>query len=420
MRGADETVLSLKKWGQWIIPFFFAMLPWEISKVLFPPYQSAPETPTTITFARIALVILVAWGALYFIQSGIWKNIQRLFQGPLIWSALPLLAAAGLSYVGSMQPRTTLGEIARLVLLLAVGVSIALGAVDHKTFQRVGSVFFAVATLTAIFGLIQYLTGRWIWGGGINIEGVRRVNSTFIDPNIFARYLDVSILGSLMLMAKKEWSAHPLRVLALLLQIGALGVTFSRTGWLILFVGVLGMAILSHPRKRWGILGGGGVLVLVLMAIPMLRTRLLTLGAGISALGQRQHLLQGGWAMFIEHPLTGVGLGNFQWALEHPYLYLVPWSDAVTRSHTTFVTVLAEMGILGLVAMLLFLVFVTMMNLRVVGRMRGFALAITAGIWVIWLSSQGEGRFFEDPLLWGLWGLSLALQWKHWGDDWDD
>lgn len=413
-------MLSLKKWGQWILPFFFVMLPWDISKILFPPYQSAPETPTTFTFARIATFVLVSWGVVRLMQGGVGKNIQRLFRAPLLWAVLPLFIAAGSSFLGSMQPHTTGVEIARLLLLFAVGISVALGAGDHKTFQRVWTGIFVVMTLTAIFGLTQYLTGRWIWGGGINIEGVRRVNSTFVDPNIFARYLDVSILGSLILMVKREWQVHPVRVLALLLQIGALVVTFSRTGWLILFFGILALALLSNPRKRWGIIGGGGVLILASLAVPMIRTRLLTLGTGIAALGQRQHLLKGGWAMFIEHPVTGVGLGNFQWALEHPYHYLVPWSDAVTRSHTTLVTVLAEMGLLGLGAMLLFLVFVTLMNLRIAGRMRAFALVITAGIFVIWVSSQGEGRFFEDPLLWGLWGLSLALQWKHWGEDWDD
>lgn len=395
------------------------MLPWDISKVLFPPYQSAAEAPTTLTFARIATFVLITWGILRFLQGGFWKNLQRLARTPLTWSVLPLLVAAGLSFLGSTQPHTTLVEIARLLLLLAAGISVAVGAEDYKTFQRVWIVFFAVMTLTAIFGLTQYLTGRWFWGGGINIEGVRRVNSTFVDPNIFARYLDVSILGGLLLMAKREWTLNPLRVLALLLQIGALIVTFSRTGWIIFFLGVLALALLSNPQKRWGILGGGGVLVLASLAVPAVRSRVLTLETGIGALGQRQHLLKGGWAMFIEHPFTGVGLGNFQWALEHPYHYLVPWSDAVTRSHTTLVTVMAEMGILGLVAMLLFLVFVTLMNLRIVGQMQAFALAVTMGIFVIWVSSQGEGRFFEDPLLWGLWGLSLALQWKHWGEDWD-
>ncbi len=410
-------MLKVKNFSRWIVPFFFIMLPWDISRVLFPPYQSAPETPSTFTFARIATIILIAWGLLRFIQGGIWKNIRRLGRAPLFWAVVPLFAATFLSLVSSMQPHTTLVEISRLLILCAAGISVALGTEDRKTFERVWMVFFAVATLTAIFGLVQYITGNWIWGGGINVSVVRRVNSTFMDPNIFARYLAVSILGGLLLIVRREWSFTALRVVALLLQIGALVVTFSRTGWIIFFCGIFGITLLGNQRRRWGILIGGGGALLAFLAVPSVRDRLLTLEAGVSALGQRQHLLKGGWAMFIEHPLSGVGLGNFQWAMEHSYRYLVPWSYSVTRSHTTVVTVLAEMGIFGLVAMLVFLFVVAWNNSRVVGQLKPYAWAGTIGIFAAWLSSQGEGRFFEDPLVWGLWGLSLAMQLGHLRED---
>lgn len=410
----------MKRWGEWIVLFFFAMLPWDISKVLFPPYQSAPETPTTLTFVRIAMLLLVAWGGLRYLQGGIIKTTVRLGRTPLFWAILPLFGAALLSLSGSLQPRTTVTETLRLLILLALGISLALGVQNRKTFDRVWKVFCGVMTLAALFGLLQYFTGQWIWGGGINELGVKRVNSSFIDPNIFARYLNISILGTLALMVQKEWKLNALSGLMLLLQTAALVVTFSRTGWLILFLGVVILAFLSSRSKRLGILAGGGALALILLLIPAFRDRLATLASGIGAIGQREHLLKGGWAMFMAHPLTGVGLGNFQWAIENPFHYLVPWTDAVTRSHTSLITVMAEMGTLGLLAMLFFLIMILAMNHRVMGQMRGYSLAVTFGILIIWLSSQGEGRFFEDPLVWAFWGLSLALQWKHWGEDWDE
>jgi hypothetical protein len=66
------------------------------------------------------------------------------------------------------------------------------------------------------------------------------------------------------------------------------------------------------------------------------------------------------------------------------------------------------MGILGILAMFIFLAAFLIQNLRASGKLRNYLLAANAGVLVIWLSSQGEGRFFEDPLLWAFWGLSLA------------
>lgn len=411
----------MKRWGDWLIPLFFALVPWDISKVLFPPYQSAAETPTSLTFLRIGMILLLAWGAVRFVQAGIGKTLKRLVEVPLIWAVVPLFLAVLISLTASLQPRTTMIEGVRLLILFAVGVSIALGADRKVVFERVFRVIFAMATVTAVIGLAQYLTGNWIWGGGINIEGVRRVNASFIDPNLFARYLNISILGTLLLLLRREWFLSIGTALALLIQVVALGVTFSRAGWLTLLLGLVILAVSSIKNRRmhWSILGLGGVGVVVLALIPSIRLRFETLFTGISALGQREHLIKGGWAMFIENPLTGVGLGNFQWAIEQPYHYLVPWSDAVTRSHTSLITAGAEMGILGIVSMLVFLGFLISMNLRVMNRMNAFAQAVLMSVLVAWLSSQGEGRFFEDPMVWAFWGLSLAIQWKPWGEGWD-
>lgn len=416
---------GVKRWGDWIIPLFFALVPWDVSKVLFPPYQSGAETATTLDFLRLGMILLVAWGAVRFIQLGIGKTFRRLVSTPLIWAVVPLFIAVLASLTTALQPRTTMLEGLRLLLLFAVGVSMALGA-DRKTvFDRVFKMIFVMATLTAVIGLTQYVSGRWIWGGGINITSagvlVRRVNATFIDPNIFARYLDISILGTVLLLLRRQWPLRIWTALALLIQVAALGVTFSRTAWLILLFGLLILFITTtkHWKTRLNALGVGMLGVAALFLIPSIRARFDTLFAGLSALGQREFLIKGGWSMFIEHPLTGVGLGNFQWAIEHPYHYLVPWSDAVTRSHTSVVTVAAEMGILGIIGMLAFLLLIAGMNLRVTNQINPYAQAVLIGIFVIWLSSQGEGRFFEDPMVWAFWGLSLAIQWKPWGEEWD-
>lgn len=417
---------TMTQWGKGLLLLFFASVPWDISKVLFPPYDSGPQSPTVFTFVRIATFLLVAWGAVRFVQSGAGKNTKRLAETPLAWAPVPLFLAVLISLSGSLLPGTTVAEGARLVLLWLLGLSVALAIQSEwspeNMLEWIWQIIFLLATLTALFALFQYVTGMGIWGGGVNVAGGRRVNATFMDPNIFARYLDISILASLSLFLHKVWRRWWV-VVGVILQIAALGTTFSRTGWIILALGLIVLLIVYLRRKLAYLLGALGGLVVIgagVSFIPAVHQRLATFSSWFDILGQRIPLIQGGWAMFRDHPLTGVGLGCFQWAIENPYSStLAAWSY-VTRSHTTLITVAAEMGIWGVLAMLLFLGFMIGTALSTKGKLRPYALANMAGVLVIWLSSQGEGRFFEDPMLWAFWGLGLAIQWKGRGASWYD
>ena len=333
----------------------------------------------------------------------------------LTWGVFALFIATLVSYFGSLQPHTTLVEALRLLVFGALGVSIAIGTVSSSgsdfelILERVWQTIFWLATLTAIFGIVQYLSGWGLWGGAI-APPPRRANSIFMDSNIFARYLDISILGTTVLLLKQQWQLRLGIVLGLLCQLAALIFTYSRMAWFILLAGVIVLVVLFSKKNRWKYLGGLGLGSSLLWLIPDVRLRLSALVSGNDpSIGQREYLLKGGWAMFIEHPLQGVGLGNFQWAMEHPYSYILPWIGENSRSHTAMVTVAAELGILGILAMFIVLVTLLIRNIRVVGKVGNYMLATTAGVLVIWLSSQGEGRFFEDPWLWAFWGLSLAV-----------
>jgi O-antigen ligase len=119
--------------------------------------------------------------------------------------------------------------------------------------------------------------------------------------------------------------------------------------------------------------------------------------------------------MFADHPLTGVGAGGYQTSFEDDYYrYKDPKIKAnITLSHTSLVTIMAELGVIGLIA----LAFVAT---RWVGFVRGLlpraprdtravlaALAVISAI--IFFGSQTEGRFLEDPYLWFAAGLAVAI-----------
>jgi len=130
----------------------------------------------------------------------------------------------------------------------------------------------------------------------------------------------------------------------------------------------------------------------------------------------RRYLARAGIAMFLDHPITGVGLGGFQPQLLGPYFYYIDpeYRPApITLAHTDVIRVAAEEGLVGLAALTAFLAGIAMTLRRAMRGADGFqriAVAATGlGLLAVFLAAQTEGRFFNDPYLWLLVGTLGAL-----------
>jgi O-antigen ligase len=71
------------------------------------------------------------------------------------------------------------------------------------------------------------------------------------------------------------------------------------------------------------------------------------------SLVERMAHWQAGWSMAIDHPLVGVGPGNYEVAYDR--YYLPGWPLALGHAHNIYINTFAELGLLGLAAFLLFL-----------------------------------------------------------------
>jgi O-antigen ligase len=111
-----------------------------------------------------------------------------------------------------------------------------------------------------------------------------------------------------------------------------------------------------------------------------------------------------------------VGAGGYQSAfLDDYYGFKDPKIKAnVTISHTSAVTVLAELGIIGAVAVLFviarWIAYTRALRARLSpGEPRAMLTALALIALIIVLASQTEGRFLEDPYLWFAAGLAVAI-----------
>ncbi len=83
------------------------------------------------------------------------------------------------------------------------------------------------------------------------------------------------------------------------------------------------------------------------------------------------------WAMWLDYPWTGVGAGNYAVAYE---AYRMPgWKDPLGHAHNIFLNVMAETGLVGLVAYVLLWGWVYVLALYRLPRTHGWARAVHLG-----------------------------------------
>jgi O-antigen ligase len=150
---------------------------------------------------------------------------------------------------------------------------------------------------------------------------------------------------------------------------GALLLTQTRGAWLAGLVALLFLGILWRPSALvagLGVLSVGAVVLAGADWASTIRERVqstFTLEAGISgfesSLG-RLALMVTAWRMFLAHPLMGVGLKNFPIAMTlyappgMPLAYQMGPDQVLTPvegPHSTYLSLLSEVGLLGFVGL---------------------------------------------------------------------
>ncbi|MEP7223582.1 MAG: hypothetical protein ABI783_01325, partial [Actinomycetota bacterium] len=109
---------------------------------------------------------------------------------------------------------------------------------------------------------------------------------------------------------------------------------------------------------------------------------------------------------FEERPVAGVGVGGQPRASADLSSKGSPSRNA---SHTTPLTVLAELGVIGL-ALYVWLLVAAGGALFLVTRIdRTLGIGLAAVLFVLLVHSLLYAGFFEDPLTWGVLGIAAAV-----------
>jgi len=295
---------------------------------------------------------------------------------------------------------------------------------DRRDIERIAGAFLLGAAMLAVLALSQRVFGVFTWRPNLFSAGVYRANATFADPNLLARYLAVAmaLAAGLVLVTGPRRQTVYLAIPAFVFGSAAILATGSRSGWVMLlltgFVVVMTSPVARYTKGRLTVaavagLGLGFAILLARGGADAERVK--SLADGLGVLGQREYLIRAGWEMWKDSPVIGWGSGNWQRTLTAAYMQYIPYWSHTTLSHTSLMTVLAELGIVGLAAfafasvrMAVTIVRSYFATDRVYNRlMIGWLGAALLGVL---FSSQSEGRLWDDPFLWVYFALVIAFE----------
>lgn len=390
------------------LPVFILCLPLEFTSVFL-----------RLQLARIVL-LAVGVAFAYLVLVG-----ERKVVFPLGKSVIPLVLYVAFSVAGWLVTRAP-GSLNPLLDVTAYPL-MALLAINltrtEKELNQAWMAFLVSGLLIALLTGFLYAFDLSIWRPDITTP-LHRVNATFGDPNILARFLTLAVGAAILMFAPRLQRAWAVLGTAIA-GAAALPLTFSKSAYLLFPVSCVLAVIVASSRRRAAMLAVAAVVVFaaVVLINPATRDRSLVVvgtitgttqnvvqpGPTPAALGGvqldsvRTYLITAGWQMFKDHPLLGIGYGGFQHALLTGYKRFLPANPAITLSHTSAITILAEQGLVGAglwLAFLLLLAWEVIRSMRRRTEWRDLVVAPALLIVPILLFSQFEGRLIEEPYLW--------------------
>ena len=385
----------------------------------------------TSTFSIALAQLSLGFSLLLFIIIAI-RDRYNPFAGPakLVYLFIALyLAWLLLSSMLVEPPLRALTNCREEWLFLAIPIGIYL--MRERIYREKFVTGFAVAIgLVSLYAVIQYITGtHWLHfsGGSFSPAPIVKPAGNFTHWLTFANYYAAAALflfGYIIFNAGLSPVRFRLALAASVLAMIAVVLTSSRTPIAAIVIALL--VCISFKSGKFRIVTIGLVAIVLILAalLPASREKFGgTLQRDTSAEyeGSRVYIWTRSLDIIKEHPLFGVGQGNFK---EEYVKRLPPDIDESRKhahAHNDFLNVAAIAGIpgalffLGIWAAVLRLVGKAAFDLRLSIDRRRIALASLVGSVVFLMTSLTEATFADEEvrqMLMFLWAAGLAVRYN--------
>jgi hypothetical protein len=375
------------------------------------PFRIPVEVGDEEAFLLLPLYLVLAGSVLAFavrmLRETSVASVPRQLGLPL--AAFTVFAAV--SFLWTHDERQGAIALGFFVFPFVAGFGVvARGEIAAWVPQALAFTLVSLGVLFAGIGLWQAETRTLFFARDLEVANAYttffRVTSLFKDPSLYGRYLVVPI--AVLLVAIWLRRGRPIEWIVAAGVIGflfaGLYFSYSQSSFVALFVVTFAVALVGAGRR----------LRIVLVACAA-AAALAAAGFAASAVdGQSAKEVTSGRSRLVEitidafrvSPVVGVGIGGQARAS----------ADAIERrstrrsgSHTTPLTVLAELGVVGFVLYAWLLGAAAWALLLVTRHERLLGLGLATVLFVLFVHSLLYAGFFEDPLTWGALAIAAAV-----------
>lgn len=386
----------------------------------------------TIRISQVMLIIT----ALAWLMRQVFIHRTRLVRNPVLIPVVLFLVVNAISLVNSINLMRSVVVLAFMVFTASLAFVLPMIVRSPSQVRWLMWTMLASFVLVSVFGLFQF--GGDMIGLPTTITGLRdlytrdvlgftRVQSTAYEPLYFANYLLLPIACALALFLSQRQTLRAAGMLGLFgLGMVLLVLTVSRGAYLAVAAALAVVALyylkrLLRPQiiatflvaafvAGWVVLqalgAGGGVLTL-----DKFQDHILNVFYGAS-FDERMYTFELAHQAWQEHPWLGIGVGAFgPWAAPHP-AYMP--EDGWRIVNNEFIEILAETGIVGLIAFALIVLVLVIRSMRAIRVARdGYLRAVMVGLFAAFLGILVQYQTFSTLYIMHVWfviGCMIAVQ----------
>lgn len=392
-------------------------------------------------FLAMDVYLALFIGLMFFAPHSMWNNLYAFLgaMGFLFWCVMNIAS-------GKIKAKSLKGVgLSIIVFMIAVFVSTVTAYVISDAFRialfLIASVIFAYCvyasvdtrdklvrflkivlffvTLTGLYGIAQRIAGVEVDLEFVDItanEGMPgRVYSTFSNPNNFAQLLVLFMPFMVPLFLSVKNKLEKLIITgAFCVCLGALAMTYSRSGWVGFALSAIVFVCIYDKR----LLIPFGILVIA--AIPFLpdtiMNRIFTIGSmEDSSNSYRLYIWDSCIRMIKDYGLKGLGLGPESFRVIYPG-YSSPIAITAPHSHMLYMEIILEMGVLGAVSFFAYIIATIKKaagSMRIMDKeLKSYAIAGISALSGIAFVCCAEYIWFYPRVMFAFWlvpGLLMAV-----------
>ncbi len=353
--------------------------------------------PGLVTANSLLKVLGITLLALRSMQTGTPLLVPR-----FMIAFLPFILMAGISVFYSSNFLVGAYYWSRLLFNWLFAVVIANAIEERKQLRYIAFGMLGVTILTSAGAILQsmqlFQSGPLAFHKGEQavVQSIR-VTGAFASPNKMAVYLVGLLIFQFAAFPDlaKNWGRKGLFLLSALVALIAILLSLSRSGYMA-FALALALFLFSirHRRLVVSIMGACVLLLVLILVFTPYQAHLVERFMSFTELENdssgnvRYHLAASGLYMFADglNAIWGTGLNSFNIEVEN-YLHYLSSHDSyyhvgIRASHNYWITIIAEMGLVGLFLFLVFLREIGRSLLRIFGTLpaglaRSFAMGLT-------------------------------------------